>query len=200
MHYRKLVVLASIFTLLLFLNIGLIFTYYSASQIHTKQQELLSQIDSVAQNPNRQFTLSAAPLVLGTISDEVQVADGRSANLKNFFRQYNSPLFDYTDDLVRIQDKYGIDYRVLPAIAMQESEGCKKIPPGSHNCWGWGIYGDNVMMYSSYPEAMEAVAAGLKRDYVDRGLITASAIMARYTPSSPGSWAYAVNFFLKVLE
>ncbi|OGK19614.1 hypothetical protein A3D80_04750 [Candidatus Roizmanbacteria bacterium RIFCSPHIGHO2_02_FULL_40_13b] len=200
MHSKKALILTSIFALLFFLNFALIFTYYSTSRIHTKQQELLSQIDSIAQNPNRQFTLSAAPLVLGTISDEVKVADGRAANLKNFFRQYNSPLFDFTEDLVRIQDKYGIDYRVLPAIAMQESEGCKKIPPGSHNCWGWGIYGDQVMMFSSYPEAMETVAAGLKRDYVDSGLITASAIMERYTPSSRGSWAYAVNFFLKILE
>lgn len=178
----------------------LVLKYYSGLTIHAHRQNILNEIDSIAQNPNKQFTLSAAPLVLGAISDEVTVADGRAANLRNFFRKYNSPLYDYAEVLIEVQDKYGIDYRVLPAIAMQESEGCKKIPPGSHNCWGWGIYGDKVTTFASYPEAIETVAAGLKKNYVDQGRYTASAIMERYTPSSPGTWAYAVNFFLKALE
>ena len=178
----------------------LVLKYYSGFTIHAHRQNILTEIDSIAQNPNKQFTLSAAPLVLGAISDEVTVADGRAANLRNFFRKYNSPLYDYADVLVEVQDKYGIDYRVLPAIAMQESQGCVRIPPGSHNCWGWGIYGDKVTMFSSYPEAIETVAAGLKKNYVDKGLYTASAIMERYTPSSPGTWAHAVNYFLKALE
>ncbi len=200
MNIKKSVALIAGFFLIVAINFVLVIKYYSGFTIHAKQQQLLSEIGSVAQNPNRQFTLSAAPLVLGAISNEVTVADGRAANLRNFFRQYNSPLFDYAEVLVEVQDKYGIDYRVLPAIAMQESEGCKKIPPGSHNCWGWGIYGDKITTFSSYPEAIETVAKGLKHDYVDRGLYTATAIMERYTPSSPGTWAFAVNYFLKVLE
>lgn len=200
MRIPRPVLLISSFFLIVIVNMVLVIKYYAGNTIHAHQQQILSEIDSVAQNPNRQFTRSAAPLVLGAISDEVTVADGRAANLRNFFRNYNSPLYDYAEVLVQVQDKYGIDYRVLPAIAMQESEGCKKIPPGSHNCWGWGIYGDKVTMFSSYPEAIETVAAGLKKNYVDQGLYTASAIMERYTPSSPGTWANAVNFFLKALE
>jgi hypothetical protein len=190
----------SSFFLIAIINMVLVMKYYSGLTIHAHRQNILTEIDSIAQNPNKQFTLSAAPLVLGAISDEVTVADGRAANLRNFFRKYNSPLYDYAEVLIEVQDKYGIDYRVLPAIAMQESEGCKKIPPGSHNCWGWGIYGDKVTTFASYPEAIETVAAGLKKNYVDQGRYTASAIMERYTPSSPGTWAYAVNFFLKALE
>ena len=84
---------------------------------------------------------------------------------------------------------------------MQESTLCRSIPVDSHNCWGWGIYGDKVIMFSSYEEAVKTVANGIKKEYLDKGLTTASKIMEKYTPSSPnGSWAYAVNKFLRDLE
>jgi hypothetical protein len=83
---------------------------------------------------------------------------------------------------------------------MQESGVCRVIPHNSYNCWGWGIYGNTITRFSSYEEAIDTVAAGLKKNYIDKGLITASAIMAKYTPSSNGSWAHGVNTFLKVIE
>jgi hypothetical protein len=83
---------------------------------------------------------------------------------------------------------------------MQESNLCRYIPENSHNCWGWGIYGDQVLRFSSYEEAIEKVAAGIKKEYIDKGLVTASMIMKKYTPSSPGTWARGVNTFLRMLE
>ncbi len=134
------------------------------------------------------------------IVSEISVKDGRIANLKAFFRKYNSPLYNYAEKIVEVSDKYQFDYRLIPAIAMQESNLCKYIPENSHNCWGWGIYGNQVLKFSSYDEAIETVAKGLKTHYIDKGLITASAIMKKYTPSSQGSWAHGVNTFLKILE
>ena len=83
---------------------------------------------------------------------------------------------------------------------MQESTLCRAIPPNSHNCWGWGIYGNTVTRFDSYEDAIEIVAQGIKTHYLDKGLTTASKIMAKYTPSSKGSWAFGVNTFLKALE
>ena len=83
---------------------------------------------------------------------------------------------------------------------MQESNLCRLIPEDSHNCWGWGIYGTTVTRFDSYDEAIETVAKGIKKNYIDKGLVTASAIMKVYTPQSKGSWAYGVNTFLKALE
>ena len=57
-----------------------------------------------------------------------------------------------------------------------------------------------VMRFSSYEEAIETVAAGIKRNYVDTGLITPEDVMKKYTPSSNGSWANAVTYFFKVLD
>lgn len=134
------------------------------------------------------------------LKTEVELSDSRVVNLKTFFRKYNSPLYDYAEKIVEVSDKYGFDYRLLPAIAMQESNLCRVIPPNSYNCWGWGIYGDLVTKFNSYDEAIETVAKGLKKEYIDKGLITASQIMKKYTPPSKGSWAYGVNTFMKMLE
>jgi len=128
------------------------------------------------------------------------IADGRAANLKTFFRKYNSPLYNHAETIVRVSDENKFDYRLLPAIAMQESNLCRVIPYESFNCWGWGIYGTTVTRFSSYDEAIDTVGRGIKKYYIDQGLTTPSQIMEKYTPSSNGSWAHGVNTFLKALE
>ena len=187
------------FFVIFLLNITLLIHVYNRSQFEKKQRQIISELPQT-NSKDKQYAVSAAPLVLGTVESEVIVDDGRAANLRNFFRRYESPLYDYADLIIQISDKYKLDYRILPAIAMQESQACLKIPPGSNNCWRWGIYGDQVMRFSSYEEAIETVAAGIKRNYVDTGLITPEDVMKKYTPSSNGSWANAVTYFFKVLD
>jgi hypothetical protein len=83
---------------------------------------------------------------------------------------------------------------------MQESGGCLKIPQGSFNCTGLGIYGDQVWGFKSYDENIEATLKTIKENYVDKGLITPEDVMRKYTPGSNGSWANAVSYFFKALE
>jgi len=134
------------------------------------------------------------------ILSEFNTNDIRVANLKFFFRKYESVLYDKSEFIVKMADQYKLDYRLIPAIAMQESGLCKNIYEGSHNCWGWGIYGDKVTRFSSYEEAIETISKGLKKNYIDKGLVTPEDIMRKYTPPSSGSWAFGVNFFLKIIE
>jgi len=131
---------------------------------------------------------------------EFQTKDIRIANLKYFFRKYNSILYDKADIFVQNADTYNFDYRLLPAIAMQESGLCKHIPENSYNCWGWGIYGGKVTRFTSYEEAIETISRGIKMHYIDKGLTTPEQIMKKYTPPSDGSWAYGVNTFLNIIE
>jgi len=147
-----------------------------------------------------QFELSSAPSNQDNFKAGVILGDSRAANLKAFFRKHGSLLYDYADLIVQVSDQYQFDYRLLPAIAMQESNLCRVIPDDSHNCWGWGIYGTTVTKFDSYEEAIKTIAEGIKKEYIDKGLVTASAIMQKYTPASPGSWAHGVNTFLKALE
>ena len=196
---KKLAVLLGVFAVLLIINYNISLNIITQQSQLADTRKLLDEIGSTY-TPDKQFNLPSAPMVLGAYEANITTADGRSANLKNFFRKYNSPLFDYADIIVSDSDKYGFDYRLLPAIAMQESNLCKYIPDNSYNCWGWGIYGNTVTKFTNYQDAIDTVSKGLKRDYLDKGLVTASAIMAKYNPSSSGSWAHGVNLFLQALE
>jgi len=196
---KNLVVFFIGFFLLVAINFYFVFKTSNALK---KQANINRILNEIAQNnsPQKQFNHSSAPFVLGAYEAEFKMADGRSANLRNFFRKYNSPLYDYAELIVAVSDQYQFDYRLLPAIAMQESNLCRVIPENSYNCWGWGIYGSTITRFSSYEEAIRTVARGIKKDYIDKGLVTASSIMSKYTPSSNGSWAYGVNTFLRMLE
>ncbi len=132
-----------------------------------------------------------------TTSQYVVAADARPILLRDYLEHYHSPLAPYANYIFQISQRLGLDYRLLVAIAQQESNLCKKAPTNSYNCWGWGIYGHNVLRFSSYPEAIRIVAEGLKRDYLDKGLTSPEEIMARYTPPSKGSWAFGVRQFME---
>ncbi|KKQ23927.1 MAG: hypothetical protein US40_C0006G0041 [Candidatus Roizmanbacteria bacterium GW2011_GWC2_37_13] len=170
------------------LNFFLVIKTYGVFDKQTQIEKILSAIAEEKNKPNEGYRAEAT------------VVDGRVANLKSFFRKYNSPLYNNAEKIVEVSDLHQFDYRLLPAIAMQESNLCRVIPDDSHNCWGWGIYGTTVTRFESYDEAIETVGRGIKREYIDKGLVTATAIMEKYTPSSKGSWAHGVNTFLKALE
>jgi len=195
--FKKAVLYFFLFLMFLGINFFLISRIIAKEEKEKKIENLLSEIGEAKTNP---FSYSHLPSPPNSYQSNVVLNDGRVANLKHFFRKYNSPLYDHAELIVSVSDKYGFDYRLLPAIAMQESNLCRYIPENSHNCWGWGIYGDQVIRFSSYEEAIEKVAAGIKKEYIDKGLVTASMIMKKYTPSSPGTWARGVNTFIRMLE
>ena len=187
-----------IFLLLVIVNLLIVLKISRLTAKEKQIGKILAEISPT--DDNQQFKTNSGPASYGSYQTNVQLSDNRIANLKSFFRKYNSPLFDYAEHIVKISDKYKFDYRLLPAIAMQESNLCKFTPDDSHNCWGWGIYGTTVTKFDSYDEGIEVVAKGLKDHYLDNGLVTATAIMEKYTPSSQGSWARGVNTFLRMLE
>lgn len=120
--------------------------------------------------------------------------------LTEFFSKYKSPLEKYSKLIVDTADKYGIDYRLIPAIAMQESTLCKKIISGSYNCWGYGIYGKKVTKFANFDEAIETVTKSLAREYKEKGLQEPSEIMSKYTPSNNGTWAENVAYIMDKIE
>lgn len=132
----------------------------------------------------------------------INSGDGRATIITEFFEIKKSPLAGLASEFVDVADKYSLDYRLLPAIAMQESNGAKKMPKDSNNPFGYGIYGGKVIKFSSFEEAIERVGKGLKNDYIDQGLKTPEQIMAKYTPPSlqkEGAWAIGVSAFMEQL-
>ena len=143
---------------------------------------------------------AAFPASLPEISGQPEIADARPEILKIYLENYNSPLKDYAKFMVETSEKYELDYRLLTAIAQQESNLCKLIPSDSYNCWGWGIHSQGTLKFNSYPEAIEIVAQGIKQNYINKGYITLEEIMSKYTPLSEGSWAFGVDKFMTDME
>lgn len=181
-----------LFAVLFVANLVIAITYVQKVRRLASAKAVLDEIDS-GYEYDQSFATEG-------VTGEAKVGDGRIANLKRFFRRYNSPLYDHADVIVETADLYKFDYRLIPAIAMQESGLCRVIPNDSHNCWGWGIYGSTVTRFASYPDAIRAVSKGIREGYIDKGLTTTEQIMAKYTPSSNGSWARGVNTFIRALE
>jgi len=131
----------------------------------------------------------------------VKTADARPEIIRQYLAKYGSDLEPYANLIVQLSDQYNFDYRWLVAIAQQESNLCKKIPANSYNCWGWGIYGDNVIRFDSYEDALITIAPKFKETFLkDEHLRDPYEVMATYTPPSNGSWAAAVLQFFKELE
>jgi len=143
---------------------------------------------------------SSLPTDLTSTSGIAISADAREEILKQYLSYYKSPLTPYAKKIVEEADKNELDFRLIAAIAQQESNLCKVIPPDSHNCWGWGIHSKGSLGFSSYEEGIETVSKGLKENYIDKGYKTIEDIMSKYTPLSNGSWAQGVNLFISQME
>lgn len=139
----------------------------------------------------------ALPTVSSSLDVLLPEIDVRVVALQAFLTRHKSPLADYSEKFVAVADVYGLDYRLLPSIAMQESNLCKKtVKNAAHNCWGFGIYGTKRTGFESYDAAIEVVASALAKKYIAQGLVTPEEIMTKYTPGSNGSWAQGVHFFM----
>lgn len=148
---------------------------------------------------SQQQILGGRSIVNQNLAFDAQVGseDARPQIIANFLERYQSPMQPYDEygqKLVAIADHYGIDFRLLPAIAMQESNLCKSTNPGApHNCLGFGIHKTGTLDFDSYEDGFDRAGRELKTFYIDQGLTTVELIESKYTPSSNGSWANSVN-------
>lgn len=146
---------------------------------------------------------SSAPLVLGISTTNFSQNDARSLVLRNYFTSQESPLAPYGDFFVYIADKNGLDWTLLPAIAMQESNAGKHVPENSFNPFGWAIHSNMSLKFSSWEEAIETVGKGIKEEYASQGLVTIDQINSRYNPISyqrDKSWGKGVEYFMNLLK
>lgn len=128
------------------------------------------------------------------------VADARPLLIRNYLEEHNSPLASFSDLIFSLSQEYGLDYRLIVAIAQQESNLCKKAPADCFNCWGVGIHSRGRMCFDSYPEAIEWVAQYLREEYFDKGLVAPEEIMTKYCPLSNGSWAVGIRQFMAEMD
>lgn len=156
---------------------------------------------SYAYEVSKNTNFRALPDTTSSLDILIPEVDVRIGALQSFLMRHKSPLVDYSEKFVAVADVHGLDYRLLPAIAMQESNLCKKtLESAPHNCWGFGIYGSKRTGFDNYDQAIEQVATTLSKKYIAKGLVTPEEIMSKYTPGSNGSWAEGVHFFMDQID
>lgn len=158
----------------------------------------------IVQPISHNFKLYAALPESGTeVEGDIGAIDARAKIIEVFFASHKAPLADLSNVFIAVSDKYKLDYRLMPAIAMQESNGGKRVITDSYNPFGYGIYGKLVTRFSSWEESIERVGRALREDYLNKGLQSPETIMAKYTPPSlekGGAWAKGVSSFMEELR
>jgi len=125
--------------------------------------------------------------------------DLRPTRLEQFLNKHKSPLADYSEDFVNYADKYNLDWRLVPAISGVESTFAQQLPYNSYNAWGWGIYGNNILYFKSYDEAIKTISKSLREDYINQWGAKDVYQIGRIYASSP-TWAQRVVGFMDKID
>jgi len=196
--WKNTILIFSFFTLTPLVLLISLFSLFSLTKYDHNEKGTVLGINVA--NTSGVKVFASLPTDLTITSGYVIASDAREEVLKQYLVYYNSPLVPYAKKIVEEADKNELDFRLIVAIARQESNLCKIIPPETYNCWGWGIHSKGTLGFSSYEEGIETVSKGLKENYIDKGHRTVEDIMGKYTPLSNGSWAEGVNQFISEME
>ena len=155
-------------------------------------------LSNAAPNENNVAAASGTSAVL---SANVIAGDARTLLLESFFKKNNSPMTPYANFIVEEADRYGFDFRLVPAIAMCESNLGKRVPlKAGFNPFGIAVYtgtqtGKN---FDSWQDAIEWVSQYIYTKYYSKGITALHDIGEIWAPPSAndgGSWADCVEFF-----
>ncbi len=155
-------------------------------------------LSAVAPNESGFAASSGTPEVL---SASVIAGDARVLLLETFFKNHKSPMAPYADLIVRESDAKGFDFRLIPAIAMCESNLGKRVPlKKGFNPFGIAVYTGQQFGkdFDSWQHAIQWVSKYIKEKYYDMGFTTLTEIGAKWAPPSAAngnSWANCVEFF-----
>lgn len=123
--------------------------------------------------------------------------DPRATILAKYLESHNSPLQYHAQDFIDAANKYNLDWKLVAAISGTESTFGKHIP-GGFNGWGWGVYGDQALGFSSWRDGIFTVSKGLRENYVNKGYTEPYSMNRKYAASP--HWAKSVTFFMNDLE
>lgn len=135
----------------------------------------------------------------------VVAGDARSLLLERFLTRYQSPMASYADLIVKEADTNNLDFRLVVAIAMCESNLGKKMPlKDSYNAWGIAVYTGTKTgkEFDSWPHAISWVSRYIKETYVDKGITDLKDIGAIWAPPSIEngySWTNCVEKFQQTI-
>ena len=101
-------------------------------------------------------SLSSTPVTTVVVSVD-DVREQRAESIDTYFKERSMPLEGTGMTFVLVAEKYGLDWSLLPAIAVRESSGGKAAC--GNNPFGWGSC--KLHNFKSYPDAIEALGKNL---------------------------------------
>jgi hypothetical protein len=160
-----------------------------------------SHVSSATEAADAQIVLTFAKLSpdLDNVQSEVKTPvepikqrDYRAIVLQNFLYTKGSYLANYTDLIVELSDRYGIDPRIVVAMAGAESSYCK-INFRPYNCWG---YGKNS--WRSPEDGIRGYMSLMNAGYYSRGAKTIAGIARIYNPNPEHYTQSVYNHFNQI--
>jgi len=148
---------------------------------------------------------SSSGKVLGS---SIIADDARTLIIERFIRRFhaNSPFLIHAQKIVDEADRNKIDFRLVPAIAMCESNLGSRLPSSdSYNAWGIAVYTNTLKgkHFEGWPEAITWVTKFIREKFYDRGITDLMDIGAIWAPPSVNnnySWTRCVQGFMNKME
>ena len=192
---RKLLLVAAWFPLtfvLLLINLSLLVRYAVAAPAGDKLSAVAPQ--------DTAFQL-AAPGTSQVLSASIVAADARVYLVETFLTDHNSPMAPYANLIVSEADRFGLDFTLVPAIAMCESNAGKRMPlKKEYNFAGIAVYtGRNQgKAFDSWEHAIRWVNQYIFDRYYAKGITELIEIEKKWAPpavESGHSWSNCVESF-----
>lgn len=183
------------------------YTFISASSISSNQKVLGVGSDSALKST---LAYAAIPQAVSELKTEIKSGDSRPLIINNYLSEFQSPMTGMGEFIVAKAEELGnrlpLDATYLAfltiAIAQNESNLGKKMPPNCFNAWGYGIHSSGTLCFQNWEEGITRFMTGVAENYIaKKGLDTPEEMMTIYTPNSPnGAWAKGVKQFMEDLN
>ncbi len=137
---------------------------------------------------------------------QVIPGDARALLLESFLASHDSPMAPFAGYLVEQADLNNIDWRLVTAIAMCESNLGKRLPKtDAYNAWGIAVYTNQLTgkYFSDWYHAISWVSRYLRQNYYDKGITSLRDIGAIWAPPSVEkgySWTNCVQSFMDQIQ
>lgn len=110
--------------------------------------------------------------IIQKVSSQISSRDTRSLALHGYLETMQCsngsipPLADYSEELVDSADKYGLDWKIIPAISGVETWfGCAGDAESYRNAWGMGGGPSNRYRFDTWEEGIDVYAKMLADGY-----------------------------------
>jgi len=131
--------------------------------------------------------------IIKSVIADIKVDSNKVNKIRNYLTLRSAPLAGKAEYIVRMAEKFKIDYRLVAAISVIESNG-GKYSYKPYNAWGWGG-STSPYAFKNWEEGIYTVSKGLAK-YYSCGAKTPEQIAPRYNPHTPNEWARKVRWVM----